>query len=139
MIEAFQFEPVTDCELESINTRTEDKETNTECVPDNEAKCTFLEGFVKSKQRTIEENTSAIPMMRKMLEEKGLSVPDSGDRLLHHGVGNGEPPPPPPSVARRARSLSGMLGNVCTGATASTPPGEAPAQVVDVGGSFISA
>ena len=97
-IDEFQFEPLTEGELESINTRTEDKATTSPPVPDNEAK--FLEGLVKTQQRTIEENTSAIHQMRKMLEEKGLSVPDTGDRLLHHGDGE------PPSVTGRARSPS---------------------------------
>ena len=38
-IDEFQFKPLTEGELESINTRTEDKSTNTPPVPDYEAKC----------------------------------------------------------------------------------------------------
>ena len=71
LIDEFQFEPLTEGELESINSRTEDKATNTPPMPDYEAKCKLLGGLVKSQQRTIEENTSAIHQMRKMLEEKG--------------------------------------------------------------------
>ena len=128
-IDEFHFEPVTECELESINTRTENKETNTDPLPDFEAKCKFLEGLVQSQQRTIEENTSAIHMMRKMLEEKGLTAPDSGDRLLHHGVGSGEPP----SVTRRARSPVRPRVRSVVYAPARQrprPPGEAPTQVI---------